>query len=250
MPSPTSPVPPCDQPVRHGGTTPATTTPIVELRSVSVRGDGRDVLHDLSLTVEARVGTLGLIGVEGAGTSTLLASIAGLLPPTSGQILVAGADLYDHQTGTVVARRVALVPQELLLPGNFTVRQFLHHMAWIRAVPRSAMRRAIDEAIEAVDLGDQAGVPMRSLSPGMTRRAVIAQALLTDPDVLLLDEPTTGLDPAEQAEARAAIVSVAASRCVVLAGHGVEDVEEVASRVVVLHDGELLFDGTIGDAPR
>ena len=250
MPSPTSHVPPCDQPARRATVTPAAATPMLELRSVSIRRGGRDVLHELSLTVEAGTGALGLIGVEGSGTSTLLASLAGLLPPASGQILVAGSDVYDHRWGTVAARRVALVPQELLFPGNFTVRQFLHHMAWLRAVPRSQMRRAIEEAIEAVDLGDRAGVPMRSLSAGLTRRAVIAQALLTDPDVLLLERPTTGLDPAEQAEVRAAIVSVAASRCVVLAGHSVEDVEQVASRVVVLHDGRVLFDGTVDDAPR
>lgn len=219
---------------------------MLELRSLSVRRDGHDVLHDLSLG--AGTGALGLLGVNGAGKSTLLETVAGLLPPSSGHVVVDGEDVYDRQRRAEAARRVALVPQEFTFPGNFTVRQFLHHMAWMRAVPRSATRRAIDDAIEAVHLGAQAGVPMRSLSGGMARRAAIAQALLADPDVLLLDESTTGLDPVQRAEVRDLLVSLAPSRCVVLASHIVEDVEQIAPRVVVLHRGRLLFDGSVEEA--
>lgn len=215
---------------------------MLELRSLSV-GRGRvEILHGLSLT--AGTGALGLLGVNGAGKSTLLETIAGLLPPSEGTVLVEGVDVRDGRRRSAAAHRVALVPQGFDFPRGFTVREFLRHMAWMRAVPRAAVTAAVDSALEAVDLQDVAGRAMGALSGGMSRRAAIAQALLSDPAVLLLDESTTGLDPVQRAEVRELLKGLAATRCVVLASHIVEDIEQLAARVVVLHDGRLLFDGT------
>jgi ABC-2 type transport system ATP-binding protein len=204
-----------------------------------------EILHDVSLTAGA--GALGLLGVNGAGKSTLLESAAGLLPPRSGSVLVAGADVYDGRRRSAAARQVALVPQDFAFPGNFTVLEFLRHMAWMRAVPRGSVTDRVEAALEAVDLQQQRGQRLGTLSGGMTRRAAIAQALLADPAVLLLDESTTGLDPVQRAEVRLLLRSLATSRCVVLASHIVEDIEQLATRVAVLHRGRVLFDGATAD---
>jgi ABC-2 type transport system ATP-binding protein len=204
-----------------------------------------EILHDVSLTAGA--GALGLLGVNGAGKSTLLESAAGLLPPRSGRVLVGGADVYDGRRRSAAARQVALVPQDFAFPGNFTVLEFLRHMAWMRAVPRGAATARVEAALEAVDLQQHAHQKLGTLSGGMTRRAAIAQALLADPAVLLLDESTTGLDPVQRAEIRMLLRSLSTSRCVVLASHIVEDIEQLASRVAVLHRGRVLFDGATSD---
>jgi ABC-2 type transport system ATP-binding protein len=218
---------------------------VLELRSLSVGRGSVEILHDISLT--AGTGALGLLGVNGAGKSTLLESVAGLLTPRSGSVVIAGDDVYDGRRRSAAARQVALVPQDFDFPDNFTVVEFLRHMAWMRAVPRAAVTARVDEALEAVDLRQQARQRLGTLSGGMSRRAAIAQALLADPAVLLLDESTTGLDPLQRAEIRTLLGSLASSRCVVLASHIVEDIEHLATRVAVLHRGRLLYDGATAD---
>ncbi|MET0820953.1 MAG: ATP-binding cassette domain-containing protein [Aeromicrobium sp.] len=199
------------------------------------------------MSLTAGAGALGLLGVNGAGKSTLLESVAGLLSPRSGSVLVAGADVYDGRRRADASRHVALVPQDFDFPGNFTVLEFLRHMAWMRAVPRGSTAGRVDAAVESVGLQQQARQRLSTLSGGMTRRAAIAQALLADPAVLLLDESTTGLDPVQRAEIRLLLRSLATSRCVVLASHIVEDIEQLATRVAVLHRGRVLFDGATAD---
>jgi ABC-2 type transport system ATP-binding protein len=207
---------------------------------------GREgILHDISFA--AGTGALGLLGVNGAGKSTLLESLAGLLPPRSGSVLVHGSDVYDGRRRAAGSQQVALVPQHFRFPGSFTVREFLCHMAWMRAVPRRSAPARVDTAIESVDLQRQAGQRLGTLSGGMARRAAIAQALLADPAVLLLDESTTGLDPVQRAEIRLLLRSLGTSRCVLLASHIVEDIEQLATRVAVLHRGRVLFDGATAD---
>ncbi|MFC5677831.1 ABC transporter ATP-binding protein [Aeromicrobium endophyticum] len=218
---------------------------MLEVRSLSVERGREEILHDISFVAGA--GALGLLGVNGAGKSTLLRSLAGLLPPRSGSVLIDGADVYEGRRRAAASRQVALVPQDFDFPGTFTVREFLCHMAWMRAVPRRSSAARVDAALEAVDLQRQAGRRLNTLSGGMARRAAIAQALLADPAVLLLDESTTGLDPVQRAEIRLLLRSLAASRCVVLASHIVEDIEQLATRVAVLHHGRLLFDGATAD---
>ena len=218
---------------------------MLEVRSLSVTRGRDEILHDLSFSAGA--GALGLLGVNGAGKSTLLESLAGLLPPRSGSVLVGGADVYDGRRRADASRQVALVPQDFEFPGSFTVRELLSHMAWMRAVPRRSTTARVDAALEAVDLHQQADQRLSTLSGGMRRRAAIAQALLADPAVLLLDESTTGLDPVQRAEIRLLLRTLATSRCVLLASHIVEDIEQLATRVAVLHRGRLLFDGATDD---
>ncbi len=200
------------------------------------------MLHELSFSADA--GVLGLLGVNGAGKSTLLESLAGLLPPRSGHVLVDGVDVYGAGRRSRAVGAVALVPQHLGFPGRFTVTEYLQHMAWMRAVPKVSRAAAVDAALDAVDLTAHARQAMGRLSGGTMRRAAIAQALLADPAVLLLDESTTGLDPVQRAEVRGLLEGLAQTRLVVLASHIVEDIEQVASRVVVVHDGRIVFDGT------
>ena len=204
------------------------------------RGD-RLVLDAVDL--DAGPGLTAVLGVNGAGKSTLLEAAAGVLRPRAGTVAVAGQDLHGPGRRQALAR-VALVPQEIDLPGRLRVGELLAYVGWLRAVPRGRRAARVAAVLDEVGLADRVGSAVGTLSGGMRRRVLIAQALLSEPDVLLLDEPTTGLDPEQRANARGLVASVAATRTVVMASHLVEDVRALADRVVVLHEGRVPFAGT------
>ncbi|MEH3033122.1 MAG: ATP-binding cassette domain-containing protein [Aeromicrobium erythreum] len=157
-----------------------------------------------------------------------------------------GDDLHGRRTRRRAAARIAWVPQELRPPARFTVREALAYLAWLRAVPRSRRSDAVQDAAASVDLAELLDRKVGALSGGQVRRLAVAQALLADPDVLLLDEPTTGLDPHQRSQLRALVGRVAQERSVLLASHIVEDVAYLAERVVVLDRGTVRYDGVPG----
>lgn len=173
-----------------------------------------------------------MVGPNGAGKSTLFDLMAGTLKPTSGSVA-----LPD--------RRLGLLPQEFRLPPRPTCAQFLSYVGWLQGVAASDRQIAIESALDEVDLLGLAETPIRELSGGMVKRLGIAQALVHDPPVLILDEPTAGLDPVQRIALREVVAGLGRRRIVCVSTHLVEDVQAVASRVLVLNDGALLFDGDV-----
>lgn len=214
-----------------------------ELRGVSHRyGSDRQALVDVSL--QLRPGVTALVGVNGAGKSTLLSVLAGALRPTTGSVVVEAVDLFGARRREVIGR-VALMPQSLTLPPNLTALEAVSVIGWMRGLAsREAARRA-GVALEAVGLTERGRNAVKELSGGMRRRIALAQALVAEPDVLLLDEPSTGLDP--QQRRRVVDIVKGLDGTVVFSSHVMEDVVDTASRVLVLHEGRIRFEGGVDE---
>ncbi len=189
---------------------------------------------DLSLTT----GVHGLLGPNGAGKTTLIRALATVLRPAGGDLdLLGGADLR------AVRRRLGYLPQEFGYYRRFTVREFVEYMAWLKEMPKPDVPGAVQRAIERVGLTDRADHKLKTLSGGMVRRAGIAQAIVNDPAILLLDEPTAGLDPAQRMDFRRLLREFAEDTCVVVSTHLVEDVAAACTDVVLLDAGRVVFQG-------
>lgn len=218
---------------------------LIVCEAVGVAHRGWSVLDGVTLDVGP--GITGLLGVNGAGKSTLLRVLAGVAQRGAGSVRIAGNDPYAPGARSAALRALGYVPQHLDAPSTFSVADLLLHLCCLKEVPRRERPDAVGRALAAVDLTDRASARLGTLSGGMRQRVAIAQALLTEPQVLLLDEPTTGLDPHQRAELRALVQRLGERRAVLLATHIVEDVEYVAGRLVVLHEGRVRFDGPTAD---
>ena len=150
------------------------------------------------VSMEAGPGVFGLLGPNGAGKTSLLRMMATVLPPTSGRLELLGRDPGSHGPRREIRRRLGYLPQNLGYYPGFTVAEFVEYFALLKDMPPGRVPRAVAAAIEQVGLGDKAKAKLRTLSGGMLRRAGIAQAIVNDPDLLLLDEPTAGLDPEQR----------------------------------------------------
>lgn len=184
----------------------------------------------------------GLIGINGAGKSTLLSIAAGGRHPDHGQVHVREHALYGPGRRRAL-RLVSYMPQEASFPSALTAREIVEYLTWMRGHTPTGARRRTDEALEKVGLGPQRNTRFGRLSGGMRRRVALAQAIAPEADVLLLDEPSTGLDPQQR---RLMVDAVAGlDGCVLMSSHVMEDIVAVASEVLVLHEGRLLFDGPL-----
>ena len=215
----------------------------VHIRNLTKRYGRADAVRELDLDVAA--GVLGLLGPNGAGKTTLMRILATSLAPTSGTVNVLGHDPGDADGRLEIRRRLGYVPQEVGLYENFTVFDFIDYIAILKELTdRSARRDEVRRVIDAVDLGDVSSKKIRKLSGGMRRRVALAQSLVGDPQLLVLDEPTVGLDPEQRLRFRGLVSQHAERRCVVLSTHMTEDVEALCDRVVVMDLGRITFDGT------
>ena len=203
---------------------------------------GKPALVEVDLTL--RPGVTGLLGVNGAGKTTLLRVMAGGLRPSRGDAAVDGTSLYGGRRRHALSR-VGYLPQHFDAPARVKVRDVLRYLGWMRGLDAGAARGAADGLLEVVGLADRADAPMGSLSGGMKRRLGFAQSLIADPDVLLLDEPTTGLDPEQRAVMREVIGTQRRSGVTVISSHLIEDVSTLADHLVVLEQGRVLFDGAM-----
>jgi ABC-2 type transport system ATP-binding protein len=215
----------------------------VRVEGVRKAYGGVPALADLDL--ELRPGITGLLGPNGAGKTTLIRILATLLAPSAGRVLVNGWPTTDPAGRVQIRRRLGYLPQDLGLYPRFTVFEFVDYLAILKELDDPADRhRRVRAALAAVELEDVAGRKLRSLSGGMRRRVGIAQAIVADPELLLLDEPTTGLDPEQRMRFRQLIAGLGTQRTVVLSTHLVEDVAAVCTQVVVLWQGRARFSGT------
>lgn len=195
-------------------------------------------LDDISFTVGS--GVFGLLGHNGAGKTTLMKLIATISKPTSGSISVCGFD--TQRQGNEVRRMIGYLPQELNMYPSLSVRDFVSYMAELKGVKS---RKKVMEVLEQVDMAQFASRRISQLSGGMKRRVGIAQALIGDPRILIVDEPTAGLDPEERVRFRGVLSRFAKDgKCVLLSTHIVEDVYQLCEQLAVLRKGTLFFNGS------
>jgi ABC-2 type transport system ATP-binding protein len=196
------------------------------------------------LTFDARQGEiLGFLGPNGAGKTTTMRILAGYMPPTSGTATVAGFDVVEESLD--VRRRVGYMPETVPLYTEMTVFDYLKYMADLRHLPKAA--DAVDETLETVGLLDRSGGYISNLSKGMRQRVGLAQALLHKPEVLILDEPTIGLDPAQIIEVRNIIREAGKERTVLLSTHILSEAQQICDRVLIISEGHIVAEDTPGN---
>ncbi|WP_042402367.1 ABC transporter ATP-binding protein [Streptacidiphilus carbonis] len=194
--------------------------------------------------LKAGPGVFGLLGPNGAGKTSLLRMMATAVPPSSGRLRLLGRDPGGYGPRREIRRRLGYLPQN---PGHypgFTVAEYVEYVALLKEVPPARIRAAVATAIERVELGDRRKSRMRTLSGGMLRRAGIAQAIVNEPELLLLDEPTAGLDPEQRVAFRTLLRDLGQRATVVVSTHLVEDVAAACAQVALMDRGRIVFHGT------
>jgi ABC-type multidrug transport system ATPase subunit len=188
-------------------------------------------------------GVHGLLGPNGAGKTTLMRALATVIKPAGGRLRLLGEPVDG---GDLRRIRCALgyLPQHFGFYPRFTVSEFVEYMAWLKELPKATVPGAVQRAIDRVGLTAEAGKRMKALSGGMLRRAGIAQAIVNDPAVLLLDEPTVGLDPEQRLGFRELLRDLGTDACVLVSTHLVEDVAVACTDVVLINEGRLVYQGT------
>jgi len=199
------------------------------------------------VSMELGPGVFGLLGPNGAGKTSLLRVLATVLPPSSGEIALLGRDPRMSAARRDIRRRLGYLPQNLGYYPSFTVVEFIEYFALLKEIPTSAVPKAVAAAVERVDLGPKAKAKLRTLSGGMLRRVGIAQAIVNNPDLLLLDEPTAGLDPEQRVQFRSLMRSLGENATVIASTHLVEDVGAACSEVALMSAGKIVFRGTPGE---
>jgi ABC-type multidrug transport system ATPase subunit len=196
------------------------------------------------VTMHADAGVLGLLGPNGAGKTSLLRMLATVIPPSSGRLRLLGRDPGAAAQRRQIRRRLGYVPQHLGYYPQFTVVEFVEYFALLKEVPAAEVHRAVASAVETVGLGDKAKARLRTLSGGMLRRVGIAQAIVNQPELLLLDEPTAGLDPEQRVAFRALLRELGHRATVIVSTHLVEDVGAACGQVALMDQGRIVFQGT------
>jgi ABC-2 type transport system ATP-binding protein len=217
----------------------------VQARQLRVRAGRRIAVDGLDLSLGT--GVHGLLGANGAGKTTLMRALATVVRPADGDLYLLGQSVRGRLDLRALRRAIGYLPQEFGFYPRFTVREFVEYMAWLKEVPGRDAPGAVQRAIERVGLADRADDRMKTLSGGMLRRAGIAQAIVNDPEVLLLDEPTVGLDPEQRVAFRELLRELGGDSCVLVSTHLVEDVVAACTDVVLVDAGRLVFQGTPAD---
>lgn len=181
-------------------------------------------------------GIWGLLGANGAGKTTLMRMMSGILEPSKGTVLYCGKDIRNN---TQYRSEFGFLPQEIQFSKDLTVNNYLEYIAALKNVPMAVTKKRIDELLHILTLEDVRTKKIVKLSGGMKRRVGIAQAMLNDPKVLILDEPTAGLDPGERIRFRNFLAATSKERIVLLSTHIVSDIEDIADHVMIMKDGEL-----------
>ncbi len=217
---------------------------MIEVQGVSKRYGGVEALRNVSLTVPGGK-ILGLLGQNGAGKTTLLNIITGYLAPTSGRVLINGSDpLLSPENAK---RELGYLPEHPPLYDEMTVEEYLHFVAALKLVAGRAIPAHVGEIIRKTGLLEMRERLLGHLSKGYRQRVGLAQALCGDPDVLVLDEPTVGLDPKQITEIRALIRRLGAGRTILFSSHNLGEVRQLCDQVVILHRGEVKLDAPIGE---
>src|SRR5512143_1928074 len=213
---------------------------VIETHNLSKAYKGVQALKDFNLNLTP--GILGLLGPNGAGKSTLMRMLATITTPTAGTILWNGRDVVKDPEA--LRSVLGYLPQDFGVYPNLSTQEFLEYMAAIKGLSGEKARRRISDLLDLVNLRDAARRPLGGYSGGMRQRVGIAQALLNDPQLLIVDEPTVGLDPEERVRFRNLLSDLAGERIVILSTHIVSDVEAIASEIVVVNKGRKVQHAT------
>ncbi|HEY6279084.1 MAG TPA: ATP-binding cassette domain-containing protein [Streptosporangiaceae bacterium] len=197
--------------------------------------------------LRAGPGVFGLLGPNGAGKTSLLRVMATAVPPTSGRLRLLGLDPGQYGPRREIRCRLGYLPQNLGYYPGFTVAEFVEYFALLKQMPVARIPAAVGAAVDRVELGRQARARLRTLSGGMLRRVGIAQAIVNEPELLLLDEPTAGLDPEQRVAFRGLLRDLGQRATVVVSTHLVEDVGAACAQVALMDQGRLVFQGTPAD---
>lgn len=211
------------------------------LENISKKYDKKYALKNLNLEFEN--GVYGILGANGAGKTTLISIITGIIQQTSGNIKFDGQDI--NKMGVKYLDMIGYLPQYTQFYPNFRVKEFLMYMCSIKGISKKKSLEIIPLIIDKVNLTEHIDKKISELSGGMKQRLGIAQALLNDPKILVLDEPTAGLDPGERIRFRNIISSIAKNRIVLISTHIVSDIEYIANKIVMLQEGTLNRMGTV-----
>ncbi|MDW5330302.1 ABC transporter ATP-binding protein [Plantactinospora sp. KLBMP9567] len=222
--------------------TPTTYAWAVHAEKLLVRAGRHLAVNGLDLALGT--GVHGLLGPNGAGKTTLMRALATVAAPAGGRLSLLGDDVTGRADLRRVRRVLGYLPQHFGFYPRFTVREFVEYMAWLKEMPKATIPGAVQRAVERVGLAERADSRMKTLSGGMLRRAGIAQAIVNDPQVLLLDEPTVGLDPEQRLDFRELLREIGVDGCVLVSTHLVEDVAAACTDVVLVNEGRLVWQGT------
>ena len=198
-------------------------------------------LEDLNLTIPS--GVYGLIGRNGAGKTTLLRMLASVLPPTSGEILLDGEPIAKNLSA--YRKLLGYLPQNTKLMPQLNIVEFLEYMAILKGIKdKTETKYEVERCIEIAGLGNERKKHLSKYSGGMLRRAGIAQALLGDPKIIIVDEPTTGLDPEERLHFLNLISSISVDKNIILSTHIIHDIENICPNVCILNQGKMMYSGS------
>lgn len=208
---------------------------------VSKQYKNRIAVDRVSVTLHQ--GVYGLLGANGAGKTTLMRVLCGILTPTSGTITFDGTDVSSEEYRAILG----YLPQDFGYYPEFTAMDFLLYLAALKGIPKSQAKHRARELLELVSLQDVSRKKIKTFSGGMKQRLGIAQALLNDPKLLILDEPTAGLDPKERVRFRNLIEQLGKNSIVLLSTHIVSDIEHIADEILMMKDGQLIYQGKWDD---
>lgn len=212
----------------------------LKLMDVWKRYKDKDAVREVDYTFTN--GVYGLLGENGAGKTTLMRLICGVMQPTKGKICCDNLEISGM--GAEYRKLLGYLPQDFGFYPDFTAERFLRYMAALKALPKDDAEKWIEELLTMVELKNVRRKKLKTFSGGMLRRIGIAQTLLNNPEILVLDEPTAGLDPKERVRFRNIISSLGKDRIVLLSTHIVSDIEYIADRILIMKNGELIQEGT------
>lgn len=184
-------------------------------------------------------GITGLLGANGAGKTTLMRMMTGILAPTSGEITADGIAVQTEEYRSLLG----YLPQDFGYYPEFTAKEFVRYIAALKGIDKNTAKRKTDELLELVGLSDVANKKIKTFSGGMKQRVGIAQAIVNDPKILILDEPTAGLDPKERVRFRNLIAEIGKNTIVLFSTHIVSDIDSIASNLLMMRDGQIIYEG-------
>jgi len=221
--------------------------PAIHVKDITKSYGPTRAVNGISFSIEPGE-VVGFLGPNGAGKTTTLRILTCFIPATSGQATVAGHDVFKESA--LVRRKIGYLPENVPLYREMRVREYLRYRAALKHVPRRERNRRIDEALELIRITDHQHRIIGHLSKGYRQRVGLADTLVHDPEVLILDEPTVGLDPNQVREVRDLVKDLTEKRTVLFSTHVIPWVESVCERVIVINEGRVVADGRIDDLTR
>ena len=215
---------------------------MIEIRHISKKFRNRVAVDDVSL--QMNTGIYGLVGPNGAGKTTLMRILATVLPMDQGEIQL-GGKVVDQRT---LRKYIGYLPQKFSFYKDLTLKEALVHVGFMKNMPKQNIDAEVQKVLQQVNLSERQNDRIGTLSGGMLRRLGIAQAILGDPEVLIVDEPTVGLDPEERKHFRRLLADIAENRIVLISTHIVEDIAEISTELIVMKNGKIIAEGTANEA--